>query len=54
MGRQIFSGVAFESLGTTLEQMLKGYLAKRTPDESFHAFCNRHTVGQLQEIFSEA
>lgn len=52
IGRQIFSGVAFESLGTTLEGMLKNYLAKRMGDESFHAFCNRHTVGQLQEVFS--
>jgi ferredoxin-nitrite reductase len=51
IGRQIFSGVAFESLGTTLEAMLKGYLDKRGADESFHAFCNRHTVGQLQEAF---
>jgi len=52
IGRQIFSGVAFESLGTTLEAMLKGYLDKRVAEESFHAFCNRHTVGQLQEAFS--
>lgn len=53
IGRQIFSGVPFESLGTTLETMLKGFLKKRTPDESFHSFCNRHTVGQLQEAFCE-
>ncbi|MBB5039181.1 NirA family protein [Prosthecobacter dejongeii] len=53
IGRQIFSGVPFESLGTTLETMLKGFLKKRSPEESFHAFCNRHTVGQLQEIFCE-
>jgi len=52
IGRQIFSGVEFESLGITLEAMLKGYLDKREDDESFHAFCNRHTVGQLQEVFS--
>jgi ferredoxin-nitrite reductase len=54
IGRQIFSAVPLESLGATLEAMLKGYLAKRTEAESFHAFCNRHTIGQLQEIFSEA
>lgn len=53
IGRQIFSGVPFESLGTTLETMLKGFLKKRTPDESFHSFCNRQTVGQLQEAFCE-
>ncbi|SKB04246.1 NAD(P)H-dependent nitrite reductase catalytic subunit [Prosthecobacter debontii] len=53
IGRQVFSGVPFESLGTTLEQMLKGFLKKRETDESFHQFCNRHSVGQLQEIFCE-
>lgn len=52
IGRQIFSGVAFESLGDTLEAMLKGYLARRIDDESFHTFCNRHTVGQLQVAFN--
>lgn len=55
VGRQVFSAVPFESLGQTLEAMLKSYLAHRTnADESFHGFCNRHTVGQLQEIFSNA
>ncbi len=51
IGRQIFSGVSFESLGQTLEAMLKGYQARRVDDESFHSFCNRHSVGQLQELF---
>jgi ferredoxin-nitrite reductase len=46
--------VAFESLGSTLEAMLKGYLDKRSADESFHAFCNRHTVGELQVVFDAA
>jgi ferredoxin-nitrite reductase len=52
IGRQIFSGVAFESLGSTLESMLKGYLEKRRGDESFHVFCNRHSVGELQVAFT--
>lgn len=52
VGRQVFSAVPIESLGSTLEAMLRGYLAKRTDGESFHAFCNRHTVGELQERFS--
>lgn len=54
VGRQIFSGVPFTSLGCTLEAMLKGYLTTRTAAETFHEFCNRHTVGQLQEVFSDA
>jgi ferredoxin-nitrite reductase len=52
VGRQIFSGVAVESLGPTLEAMLRGYLARRQEDESFHAFCNRHSVGDLQVVFT--
>ena len=54
IGRQVFSGVSFESLGPMLEAMLKGYLARREGEESFHSFCNRHTVGQLQELFCAA
>lgn len=52
VGRQIFSGVAVESLAATLEGMLRAYLARRAGDESFHSFCNRHSVGQLQEVFT--
>ncbi len=52
IGRQIFSGVPYESLGQTLETMLKGYLAQRDGQETFHSFCNRHSVGQLQVIWS--
>lgn len=52
VGRQIFSGVPFESLGETLETMLKGYLKHQQSDESFHSFCNRHTVDQLQKVWS--
>jgi len=54
IGRQIFSAVPVESLGDTLVAMLKAYLAQRTEEETFHSFCNRHTVNQLQVIFSEA
>jgi ferredoxin-nitrite reductase len=51
IGRQIFSGVPAESVVDTLEVMLRGYLRLRAEGESFHAFCNRHSVGQLQEAF---
>ena len=55
IGRQVFSGVAFEALGETLEGMLKGYLKGRSgPDESFHSFCNRHSVNELQVAFDTA
>lgn len=52
VGRQIFSGVPAESVTDVLEAMLRGFLAVRREGESFHAFCNRHSLGQLQEVFA--
>ncbi len=54
IGRQVLSGVPIESLGSTLEVMLKAYMKGRHENESFHAFCNRHTVGELQVAFDAA
>jgi ferredoxin-nitrite reductase len=51
VGRQVFTGVPVESLVETLEVMLKGYQARRQEGESFHAFCNRLSVRELQEAF---
>ena len=52
VGRQVFTGVAFEDLKLTLEKMLKGYARHRTAGESFQAFTARHDLNQLQAIFS--
>ena len=52
VGRQIFTGVAFEDLKLTLEKVLRGYLRHRTEGESFQAFTQRHEVSALQAIFS--
>ena len=52
VGRQVFTGVAFEDLKLTLEKMLKGYIRHRTAGESFQAFSARHDLNQLQAIFS--
>ena len=50
VGRQICKSVPFESLGPVLEGILTAYLQHRaTPDESFHAFCCRHSTEELQE-----
>lgn len=54
IGRQVYSGVPIEMLGSTLEGMLKGYLKERQGEESFHAYCNRHSVGELQIAFDPA
>lgn len=51
IGRQVFSAVPSESLGATLELLLNGYLRAREPAETFHHFCNRHPLGELQAIF---
>lgn len=52
VGRQVFSGISFEELKTTLERMLKGYLRRREPKESFQQFSQRHDLNTLQAIFS--
>lgn len=52
VGRQVFSGIQFEELKPTLERMLKGYLRRRDPDETFQRFTQRHDMNTLQAIFS--
>jgi ferredoxin-nitrite reductase len=52
VGRQVFSGIGFDELKTTLEKMLKGYLCHRTPGETFQKFTARHDLDTLQAIFS--
>ncbi|HEY4416558.1 MAG TPA: NirA family protein [Verrucomicrobiae bacterium] len=52
LGRQVFTGITFEDLKTTLEKMLKGYLKHRQPREPFQGFTQRHDLNTLQAIFS--
>jgi len=52
VGRQVFNGIDFESVKPLLEKMLRGYLRRRTPGESFQAFTARHDLNTLQAIFS--
>ena len=54
VGTQVFTGIPFSQLGTTLEAMLKGFQARRNPEETFHDFCHRHPLGELQAVFCEA
>ncbi|MGV3771888.1 MAG: NirA family protein [Verrucomicrobiales bacterium] len=53
IGRQLFQGVSFEQLKPTLEKVLKGYLGRRQPGESFQKFTQRHDLNALQVIFTE-
>ena len=52
VGRQVFSGLPFEQVKSTLEQMVKGYLRHRLPGETFQQFTARHDLNRLQAIFS--
>ena len=52
VGRQVFNGVSFNDLKPTLEKMLKGYLRRREPGESFQQFTRRHDLNAMQAIFS--
>lgn len=53
IGRQVFTGIAFGEIPALLERVLKVYLARRQPGETFVAFTRRHEVGELQEMFSQ-
>jgi len=52
VGRQVFNGIAFDSLPPLIEKILRGYLRHRTADETFQAFTARHDINMLQAIFS--
>ncbi|MEI7819791.1 MAG: NirA family protein [Verrucomicrobiota bacterium] len=52
VGRQVFNGIAFDSLPPLVEKILRGYLRHRTADETFQAFTARHDINMLQAIFS--
>lgn len=54
IGRQVFTGVPVESLGLTLEAMLRTYLEHRSnAAEEFHGFCNRYEIAELQTLFEK-
>ena len=53
LGRQVFTGISFDALKPTLENMLRGYLKRREGGETFQCFTQRHDLNQLQVIFSE-
>jgi ferredoxin-nitrite reductase len=52
IGREVFKGISFSEVPVLLERVLKVYLARRQPNESFVSFARRHDVKQLQELFS--
>jgi ferredoxin-nitrite reductase len=52
LGRQVFTGISFAEVPSLLERVLRVYLDRRQPKESFAEFTRRHEVRQLQEMFS--
>jgi len=52
VGRQVFNGIAFDSLPPLIEKMFLGYLRHRNDGETFQAFTTRHDLNNLQAIFS--
>jgi ferredoxin-nitrite reductase len=53
VAREIFKGVPFNELPPLLERVLKVYLERRSSGESFVHWTRRHSVKELQEMFSE-
>lgn len=52
LGREIFYGIPFSQIPGLLEGVLTTYLARRRPNETFSDFTARHSVKELQELFS--
>jgi ferredoxin-nitrite reductase len=53
VARDIFKGIPFSQIPTLIEYILSRYLALRKQGESFVEFTRRHSVKELQEMFSE-
>ncbi len=52
LGRQVFQGLTFEQVQSTLDTMLRAYQENRDGEESFQSFTTRHDLNALQVLFS--
>jgi len=52
LAREVFHGIPFTELPSLLEKMLAIYQARRERGESFLYFTRRHSIKELQELFS--
>jgi ferredoxin-nitrite reductase len=48
-GRQIFQSVPAEQVGPVIEALFTTYQRDRQDEETFHSYCGRHSVEQLQQ-----
>jgi ferredoxin-nitrite reductase len=51
-GRQVFNAVPAEQVGPVLETLFTTYLRDRQDDETFHSYCGRHSIEQLQQALT--
>ncbi len=52
IAREIFRGVAAEELPALVAKILSTYQQRHAPGETFVQWARRHSVGELQELFS--
>lgn len=52
IARELFRGVRASEVNALVESILTTFDERRTPGESFVDWCRRHSVKELQEIFS--
>lgn len=53
VAQQVFTGIPADEVPSLLERVLRVYQGRRVPGESFAAFTRRHSVKELQELFTE-
>ena len=53
IAREVFKGVHAEEIPALVEKVLRVYEAKKKNGETFVAWTRRHSLGELQEFFSE-
>ncbi|HEX3536102.1 MAG TPA: NirA family protein, partial [Stellaceae bacterium] len=51
LGREVLRSVPADAVPARIEVMLRAYLARRRPGETFHSFTNRHSVEDLAAFF---
>ncbi len=55
LGRPLFRAVPFPELAVKLERVLRTYLGhRRSSEESFRAFSERHSVEELTQLLDAA
>lgn len=52
VGRQLFQGIPWEQMMSTVDKMMEGFLRRREPGETFQKFTARHDLNTLQAIFT--